>query len=65
MPERLTAVWEWPAGETPPRELKLLIGSQIYKKRDNLYGASSWLDRDPVAVVPLAIAAKTEGAAPS
>ncbi|MDX0615612.1 hypothetical protein GOC93_18510 [Sinorhizobium medicae] len=65
MPERLTAVWEWPAGETPPRELKLLIGSQIYKKRDNLYGASSWLDRDPAAVVPLVIAAKTEGAAPS
>lgn len=55
MPERLTAVWEWPAGEMPPRELKLLIGSQVYKKRDNLYGASNWFDRDPVAIVSLTV----------
>lgn len=42
-------------GEMPPRELKLLIGSQVYKKRDNLYGASNWFDRDPVAIVSLTV----------
>jgi hypothetical protein len=56
MPEKLIAAWEWPKDQTPPQQLQLLIGSQIYKKRDNLYGASSWLDRDPVAVIELAVA---------
>lgn len=55
MPEKLTVAWEWPNGETPPQEIRLLIGSEIYKKRDNLYGASSWLDRDPVAVIELPV----------
>ncbi|MEJ5022185.1 hypothetical protein WH297_20940 [Ochrobactrum vermis] len=55
MPEKLTAAWEWPQGTPPPQEVRLLIGSEIYKKRDNLYGASSWLDRDPVAVIQLPV----------
>ena len=63
-PEELTAAWEWPAGQVLPRELKLLIGSQIYKKRDNLYGASNWFDRDPVAVVQLTVAQKDGSADP-
>lgn len=46
---------EWPQGTPPPQEVRLLIGSEIYKKRDNLYGASSWLDRDPVAVIQLPV----------
>jgi hypothetical protein len=61
MPEKMIAAWEWPARETMPREWNLLIGSQIYKKRDNLYGASNWFDRDPVAVVPLAVTQETGG----
>ncbi|MFB8342087.1 hypothetical protein ACWGNA_15150 [Brucella cytisi] len=55
MPEKLTVVWEWPQGENPPQEVRLLIGSEIYKKRDNLYGASTWLDRDPIAVIRLPV----------
>jgi hypothetical protein len=55
MPEKLTAAWEWPQGEAPPQEIRLLIGSEIYKKRDNLYGASTWLDRDPIAVIQLPV----------
>lgn len=55
MPEKLTVAWEWPQGTPPPQEVRLLIGSEIYKKRDNLYGASSWLDRDPVAVIQLPV----------
>lgn len=62
MPEKLTAAWEWPTGEALPHDVKLLIASQIYKKRDNLYGASNWFDRDPVAVVPLAVAQETGSA---
>lgn len=64
MPEKLTVVWEWPQGETPPQEVRLLIGSEIYKKRDNLYGASTWLDRDPIAVIQLPVhmsSAESEG----
>lgn len=55
MPERLIAAWEWPRTQPPPRALRLLIGSQIYKRRDNLYGASGWFDRDPVAAVELPV----------
>lgn len=56
MPERLIAAWEWPASAPPPSELRLLVGSQICKRRDNLYGASGWFDRDPVAAVELPVA---------
>lgn len=55
MPERMIAAWEWPPALPPPRTLRLLIGSQIYKRRDNLYGASGWFDRDPVAAVELPV----------
>ncbi|WEX74202.1 hypothetical protein PYH37_001591 [Sinorhizobium numidicum] len=55
MPERLIAVWEWPEAKPVPSELRLAIGSQIYKRRDNLYGASGWFDRDPAAVVRLPV----------
>ncbi|WP_407977497.1 hypothetical protein ACJKIH_21625 [Brucella pseudogrignonensis] len=53
MPEDLIAVWELEDGQPAPEQLRIHVGSQIYKKRDNLYGASSWLDRDPVAVISL------------
>jgi len=55
LPEKLTLAWEVPANVTLPDEIRLLVGSQIYKKRDNLYGASNWLDRDPVGVVELKV----------
>jgi hypothetical protein len=55
MPERLTAAWEWPPTHPFPQELRLEIGSQIHKRRDNLYGAPGWFDRDPVAVVLLPV----------
>ncbi len=55
LPEKLTLAWEVPANATLPDEIRLLVGSQIYKKRDNLYGASNWLDRDPVGVVELKV----------
>jgi hypothetical protein len=55
MSERLIATWEWPSAQPPPSELRLLVGSQIYKRRDNLYGASGWFDRDPVATVVLPV----------
>ena len=51
MPERLIAAWEWPATLPLPGDLRLKVGSEIYKRRDNLYGASGWFDRDPVAAV--------------
>jgi hypothetical protein len=63
MPERMIAVWEWPAAEPFPEELRLEIGSQIHKRRDNLYGAPGWFDRDPVATVVLPLSAETVGTA--
>jgi hypothetical protein len=63
MPERLIAAWEWPATQPLPRELRLKIGSQIHKRRDNLYGAPGWFERDPVAVVVLPVAPEAAGTA--
>lgn len=66
MPEDLIAVWELEDGQAAPDQLRIHVGSQIYKKRDNLYGASSWLDRDPVAVIslPLSMPVSQEPATP-
>jgi hypothetical protein len=55
MPERMIAVWEWPPAMPVPQQLRLKVTSQIHKRRDNLYGAPGWFDRDPVAVVTLAV----------
>ena len=55
MRERMIAVWEWPEERSPPQEVRLVVGGQIYKRRDNLYGASNWFDGDPVAVVELPV----------
>ncbi|MEO9339780.1 hypothetical protein ABFT80_20350 [Mesorhizobium sp. SB112] len=55
MPERMIAAWEWPSDLDPPRELRFLVGGQLYKRRDNLYGASGWFDRDPVAAVEIVV----------
>lgn len=63
MPERLVAAWEWPPGRKLPEELRLSIGSQVYKRRDNLYGASNWFDRDPVARVNLPLSRNAAGQA--
>ena len=56
MPERMVAAWEWPAQVDPPQELRLAINSQIYKPRDNLYGAPGWFDREPAAIIELPVA---------
>lgn len=55
MPERLIAAWEWPQGAPEPHELKLKIIGQLFKRRDNLYAAPGWFDRDPVAFVTLPV----------
>lgn len=55
MPERIIAVWEWPPAVPVPQQLRLKVTSQIHKQRDNLYGAPGWFDRDPAAVVTLAV----------
>ncbi len=61
MPERLIAAWEWPPTQPMPQELRVKIGSQIHKRRDNLYGAPGWFYRDPVAVVVLPVLPETTG----
>ena len=55
MPERMIAAWEWPPAVPVPQQLRLKVTSQIHKRRDNLYGAPGWFDRDPVAFVTLAV----------
>ena len=55
MPERMIAVWEWPAAVPVPEQLRLKVATQIHKQRDNLYGAPGWFDRDPAAFVTLAV----------
>jgi hypothetical protein len=64
MPERMIASWEWPSTVPEPRQLRLEVSSQIHKRRDNLYGAPGWFDRDPVAVVTLAVTPEAAGATP-
>jgi hypothetical protein len=63
MTERLIAAWEWPQAQPFPQELRLRIGSQFHKRRDNLYGAPGWFDRDSAAVVVLPVSAGPAGAA--
>jgi hypothetical protein len=55
MPERMIAAWEWPPAEPVPQQLRLKVASQIHKRRDNLYGAPGWFDREPAAFVTLAV----------
>ena len=55
MPERMIAVWEWPAAVPVPEQLRLKVTTQIHKQRDNLYGAPGWFDRHPAAFVTLAV----------
>jgi hypothetical protein len=55
MPERMIATWEWPAAVPVPEQLRLKVTSQIHKRRDNLYGAPGWFDREPAAFVTLAV----------
>lgn len=55
MPERVTLAWEWPEGNPVPEKLNLTINGQIYKLRDNLYGASGWFDADAVATIELPV----------
>lgn len=57
MPERVTLAWEWPENDPVPQTLKLTVNGQIYKLRDNLYGASGWYDGDAVAAVELPVEA--------
>jgi len=55
MAERVTIAWQWPSNVPVPDKLKLTIVGQIYKLRDNLYGASGWYDGSPVATVELPV----------
>lgn len=64
MPERMIAAWDWPSNTPLPQQLRLKIGSQIHKRRDNLYGAPGWFDRDPAAIVVLAVSSEAPGAGP-
>ena len=44
------ASWGW-----PPATLTVIVKGEIYKLRDNLYGATGWYDGDPVATVELPV----------
>ena len=61
MPERVVAIWEWPQTAPPPTEVRVEVASQIYKRRDNLYGAPGWFDRPPVAFVDLPVSTGEAG----
>lgn len=43
------------AGHAGAGQATLTVNGQIYKFRDNLYGASGWYDGSPVAVVELPV----------
>jgi hypothetical protein len=51
----MIAAWEWPQAVPVPQQLRLKVTSQIHKRRDNLYGAPGWFDREPAAVVTLGV----------
>ena len=55
MPERVIAVWTWPPGAPPPQKVRFKVASQVYKKRDNLYGAPGWFDGPTVATLDLTV----------
>jgi len=55
MTEHVVVVWKWPDRIPAPSDVRLLVAGQAYKKRDNLYGAPGWFDRDPVAAVAVPV----------
>src|SRR4029450_1111559 len=52
MPERMIAAWEWPPAVPVAQQRRPKVTSGNHRRRDNLYGAPGWFERDPVAVVP-------------
>lgn len=64
MPERLVAAWEWPDDQPLPGSLRIRITNQIHKRRDNLYGAPGWFDRDTAAVVEVSVTQDVKEPAP-
>jgi hypothetical protein len=64
MPERLIAAWEWPEGQPLPETLRIRVTNHIYKRRDNLYGAPGWFERDAAAVVEVPVSHDATEAAP-
>lgn len=55
MPERVTMAWTWPEGMPVPETLTVTVKGEIYKLRDNLYGATGWYGGDPVATLELPV----------
>lgn len=58
MAEYVTAYWPWPEGQAAPEEVKLSVKGEIYKARDNLYGAPGWFPTEIVAEVTLPVGGK-------
>ncbi|MFE0016627.1 hypothetical protein ACFWXH_17385 [Mesorhizobium sp. NPDC059054] len=53
--ERMAYVWGLPAGATPPDRFVLAVNGEIYKQRDNLYGAPGWYNEHVIGTVAMAV----------
>ncbi|KOF17346.1 hypothetical protein AC244_17575 [Ensifer adhaerens] len=62
MPEKVIAVWEWPEGSPSPKALRFSVAKQIYKPRDNLYGAPGWFEDGKAAIVEMAVSGQPDEA---
>jgi hypothetical protein len=55
LPERMAFVWPLPAGAAPPKTLMLIVNTQVYKARDNLYGTPGWYNEHELGRVELPV----------
>lgn len=44
MPERIAAIWRFPAGAAIPETIRVMVAGSRFKPKDNLYAASGWFD---------------------
>lgn len=55
MPERIALAWDIPLNSKIPDALPVVVVSKLFKRRDNLLGASGWFDPKPLAEVRLPV----------
>ncbi|WP_420137277.1 hypothetical protein [Sphingomonas sp.] len=66
LPEDMTLVWTYPAGEPVPAKLRFSIDARSYRDFDNLYAQPGWFDPQKIGVIELPLSpaeAASKGAA--
>ena len=65
MTERMAYVWVLPKTARLPEKISVIVNTQIYKQRDNLYGTPGWFNEHELGRLTVPVeAVAAAGAAP-